>query len=123
MGVKKTPETTCKKLVVWSGMSEGLMKLKVGHKLINDESDHAITFLPDTLIEYAKTHPQKLKESTKYSYRHRWDQQIKIRPETLFVDKVHALALWITQSFETGLYSDSTYRQFKATFCFVMAPE
>lgn len=94
------------------------MKLKVGHKLINAESDHAITFLPDTLIEYAKTHPQKLKESTKYSYRHRWDQQIKIRPETLFVDKVHALALWITQSFETGLYSDSTYRQFKATFCF-----
>lgn len=94
------------------------MKLKVGHKLINAESDHAINFLPETLFEFAKTHPQKLKESTKYSYIRRWNQQITSRPESLFAEKVHALALWVTQSYETGLYSDSTCRQFKATFCF-----
>lgn len=94
------------------------MKLKVGQRLINDESDHAIIIMPDTLIDYVRTHPQNLSESTKSNYRRRWNQQITNRPESIFTDKVHALAIWITQSYETGLHSDSTFRQFKATFCF-----
>ena len=100
------------------GMSEGLMKLKVDSGSIKDESDHPIIHMPDKLIDYARTHLDRLSESTKYSYRRRWIQQISSRPESLFADKVHALALWITNSYEIGIHKDSTFRQFKASFCF-----